>query len=848
MIWLDLFIAYCLIVAVNGIGLAALSYYFRRTQWTVPFLFLMLLITVWSATYVFEIRSHDFEVKLFWYNLRQSAIALMPAFWLFVALELIYPKQPLSLIHKMLLVIIPMITVTLAWTSAYHTLLRESVFLSELMGITLVKTVRGQWFWLSTIYALLINTSSLFLLWQHSRRINRSQRKPIYTFLVVMMAPFVLSFLDALGASTLLPFSLMLLSIAPVQLILGWVFFGPALFKANVIGYDILFGKMEDGVIVVDTHGRIAEINPAAARFFGLESSESIEGENINTLVKAWPLWQQGFTTQEPTRFEIESGSSIYDVQTTPLFSPTSEHLGYLSTLRDVTRLVEYQRRVSASEAQFRLIVDFMPAPVVLTHVQDGRVIYVNPKAEELFGVGHADVFNRPAPDFYTNPEDRARLVERIIQDGYAIIEDMSLKRADGETFWAIISSVQTEYAGAQVLVTAINDITARKTMEERLRRSEELYRSIVNASPDGILITNGVGVIQMISPAMARILGYEDPNEFVGQRIVTHIFPDDMDVARAAFRQFLEKGRLGTQTVRLLHRDGHKVPVEVNGELIYHDDGTPNATVIIVRDIIERLAIERAAFETRLQREKIVVLGRLIQDASHDLRTPITIVQTAAYLQQRMSGRIRDLLNGSSTPDRTAIYELLDKIVQRAETSEASAKRLGQIVDSMVEITRLESRTTLELRPDHLNPIVEAILAEAVPRFAAKPLVLEWMLAPLPPLALDSVELRIAVEHLLDNAYHYTPEGGSVTVRTFLRDDHAVIEVRDTGIGIAPHDITQVFESFFRADPARSANTGGTGLGLPIARRICEMHGGTLTVESTLGQGAVFTITLPLS
>jgi len=111
-----------------------------------------------------------------------------------------------------------------------------------------------------------------------------------------------------------------------------------------------------------------------------------------------------------------------------------------------------------------------------------------------------------------------------------------------------------------------------------------------------------------------------------------------------------------------------------------------------------------------------------------------------------------------------------------------------------------------------------------------------------------DLSEIERALGKLLINALGYTPPGGSITVNVLKQDQSAVIEISDTGIGISPEDLPNIFQRGFRADGARSMDTGGSGLGLPIARRIIEIHGGTIDVDSTLDAGSTFRVLIPLS
>jgi signal transduction histidine kinase len=118
---------------------------------------------------------------------------------------------------------------------------------------------------------------------------------------------------------------------------------------------------------------------------------------------------------------------------------------------------------------------------------------------------------------------------------------------------------------------------------------------------------------------------------------------------------------------------------------------------------------------------------------------------------------------------------------------------------------------------------------------------------ADLPHVMIEPAEITQAVTQLLVNALNYTPDGGEILLTTYKEGRQAVFRVTDNGIGIAPSDIPMIFERFYRADKARSTETGGSGVGLTIAKKIVESHGGRLWVESTLGDGSSFFLSLPL-
>jgi len=234
------------------------------------------------------------------------------------------------------------------------------------------------------------------------------------------------------------------------------------------------------------------------------------------------------------------------------------------------------------------------------------------------------------------------------------------------------------------------------------------------------------------------------------------------------------------------------------------------------------------AAIAIRPVRRSFDRQREFVADASHELRTPLAVIRANAEAAARVSppdDPITDIAAEASYMTR-----LLDDLLQLARSDTRGIELQVSSVD-VAEVARSGANA------------VRALLDDAGLRFSVD-------IDRSSPLRVnaDPERIREVLLILLDNALKYTPRGGAITLRAFNEDGQAVVRISDTGIGIAPGDITRLFDRFYRVDKARSRAAGGAGLGLSIAKEIADAHGGTITVESAAGEGTTVTFRLPVA
>jgi signal transduction histidine kinase len=238
----------------------------------------------------------------------------------------------------------------------------------------------------------------------------------------------------------------------------------------------------------------------------------------------------------------------------------------------------------------------------------------------------------------------------------------------------------------------------------------------------------------------------------------------------------------------------------------------------------LDRLAEAVEELSRKLERQDLL-RRRMTADVAHELRTPLTVLR----------GNIEALLDGVWQADEQHLSGLHDEIL-----------RLTRLVADLDKLARLEDESTpLEKSPVDLAALASGTVLSFEPKVLEKGVSIR-VSGTAPPIEADGDKLRQVLINLLSNSLKSTGRGGGIRILLSREGRFAKIEVEDTGTGISPEDLPYVFERFYRADPSRSSQSGGAGIGLSVVRAIVEKHGGTVTAQSEPGHGSRFTVLLP--
>ena len=372
-------------------------------------------------------------------------------------------------------------------------------------------------------------------------------------------------------------------------------------------------------------------------------------------------------------------------------------------------------------------------------------------------------------------------------------------------------------------LTRAITYAIERKRTEKALRYQAML---LLNVS-DAVISTDREFNIKSWNRAAETIYGWQS-NEVIGKpigQVVTTTYPSDQS-RDAAVESLFTTGSWHGEVVQRT-KQGENINIFSSLALLADDVGNPAVVVAVNRNITEQKRRERQQLELTLEKEKVNILTRFVEGISHEVKTPLSVIHLAIENLERAT-RLDDLA------------------LRRTGQIKAQVIHIDRLVGAMLQMIKLEGCTNLFPSQQNLNRILTDVEFEIRPRAALKHIAVTFQLDDgLPPIDGDRYLLSQAFLNLLDNAVHFTPELGTITVTATTRDALIVVTITDTGIGIRDSDLPHIFEHFFRADQARTSR--GTGLGLPITKKIIELHSGQMEVQSTLDEGSTFTVFLPV-
>ena len=488
-----------------------------------------------------------------------------------------------------------------------------------------------------------------------------------------------------------------------------------------------------------------------------------------------------------------------------------------------------------------------------------GVIQIFNVGAERMLGYAAAEVMNQITPADISDPQEliaRAKALsvelatpitpgfEALVFKASRGIEDiyeLTYIRKDGSRFPAVVSVTALRDAQDAIIGYLLigTDNTARKLVEaeqkkldQRLRDQQFYTRSLIESNIDAIMTTDPSGIITDINKQMEALTGCTR-DELIGAPFKSHF--TDPERAEAAIKRVLSEQKVTDYELTARARDGKETVVSYNATTFYDRDRTLQGVFAAARDVTERKRVEAELQQAKAAAESASrTKSDFLASMSHEIRTPMNAIIGIA-----------DLLA------KTALSPEQDKYVQ---IFRRAGDNLLHLVNDILDLSKVEAeQLELERTGFSLRDLLEKVKEMVADRAEEKGLALVCEVAPdVPPERIgDPTRLRQVLLNLLGNAIKFT-ESGEVTLRVAPDADAAVpgalrFAVSDTGIGIAAEKLGAVFERFTQADSSTTRKYGGSGLGLTISKRLVELMGGRIWVESAVGKGSVFSFAVPL-
>jgi PAS domain S-box-containing protein len=491
----------------------------------------------------------------------------------------------------------------------------------------------------------------------------------------------------------------------------------------------------------------------------------------------------------------------------------------------------------------YRVLVETVRDYAIFHLDTGGHIITWNAGARRLKGYEKADILGQHFSVFYP-PEDIASgkpAHELVVAEAEGRFEDEGWRvRKDGSRFWAnvIITALRDEKGKLIGFGKVTRDLTERRRAEEAVRESEQRFRLLVqNVADYGIFMLDPSGRVASWNEGAERINMYT-ADEIIGRHFSVFYPAEDVTSSKPQheLRVAAEVGRFEDEGWRI-RKDGTRFWSNVIITALRDPTGELVGFAKVTRDLTERRASEeRAIADARRVAESEAAnrtKSEFLTALSHELRTPLNAI--GGYTDLLLMG-VRGNLSQQQRQDLERIQH--------------SQQHLLLIINDLLNFSRIEAgRIHYDTESVSLNSVIDAVTPMIEPQAARRGLdFLREKCAPELTVRADRVKTEQILLNLLSNAVKFTERGGHITVSCSADAEVGRITVSDTGIGIPPEKIEAVFEPFVQLGRTLTSTHEGTGLGLAISRDLARAMRGDLVVESELGKGSRFTLTLPLA
>jgi PAS domain S-box-containing protein len=509
----------------------------------------------------------------------------------------------------------------------------------------------------------------------------------------------------------------------------------------------------------------------------------------------------------------------------------TTKAPGHLAARK---RKTDRSENVRMSRKLMRMAID-TANEAMFTVGPDGRFLDVNQTTCQRLGYTREELLQLSVWDVNVKQTaDNWNSYWQELKENQRLVVESRHRTKSGRTFPVEISKFFFKCEEGEYIFAFCHDITERKRVEQALHESEERFQQIASHMQDVLWMTSPDGqTIHYVSPAFETLFGrscesvYENTSSWIEA-----LHPGDRSRVVTSFRGNLIHGTFD-ETFRVIQPDGSLRWARATGFPIRDHEGKVHRIAGVTRDITVYKQYEAALESAKAAAEAAnEAKSRFLANMSHEIRTPLNGVLGFAEVLRR----------GVGTEEQRQLY---------LENITTSGRHLLTLIDDILDLSKVEAgHMEFECAVCSPHQIISDVLSVLRVRAQEKGLQLEaiWQSGVPETIFTDAVRVRQLLMNVIGNAIKFTERGGiTVTASISPANDEPrfLIEVRDTGIGIAPDRLESVFRPFTQADSSITRRFGGTGLGMAISRHIARGLGGDVTVDSTLGVGSLFRLTI---
>ncbi len=453
-------------------GLAVYSRRFHANPASIPYQLLMFCAAMWALLYAMDLSTTDFPMKIFWQETRYLFLPFIPVLELWMVLTFLKKETWISGLKLLSLCLIPCITVIMAFTSQYHTLFRFNYELIDTGLFIALKVSNGPFYYLNITYTYILIAVALFLLITTKNETHQTYQMQRILLFIALLFPVVIAFVFDMGMTPLRGVNL-----TPVFLWAPGILYVFALFRYKFL--DIIpvarskvIDEMGMPMIVLNGQGKIVDINPAADAILKKNGHVMI-GKNLSDTDPQWPELLSFFSSINHGRQEITRnlGDTLqtYEARIDTIFSDSGSIEAKIILLTDISRQKILEQKLREDEQRWRSIVEGAPFPIVITRVSDNRILLVNSRTVEQFGVSDTEMVGQITEQFYVDIDMRNSLIELLKRQDSVDDIEMAMKSLDGRIFWVYASVRKIQYMGEVAYFISFADISSRKALENAL-------------------------------------------------------------------------------------------------------------------------------------------------------------------------------------------------------------------------------------------------------------------------------------------------------------------------------------------------------------------------------------------